>query len=181
MIVIDRDLSLRELTIHDAKDLFALVDKNRTQLSEFLSWVSKTKAVSDSETFILNSQNSNLAGGTCIRGIFYHEKIIGMISLFDIKTQSRSAFMGYWLDQDHQGKGVMTRSVLALLRFGFKSMRLHRIEIRAAPENTRSRKIPERLGFTEEGRLREAEFLGDRYVDHCVYSLLQSDKSAAAL
>ena len=52
---------------------------------------------------------------------------------------------------------------------------LNRVEIRAAPENLRSRAIPERLGFTEEGTLRQAERVGDRYLDNTVYAVLAED------
>jgi hypothetical protein len=47
-----------------------------------------------------------------------------------------------------------------------------RVEIRAAPENARSRAIPERLGFTQEGTLRQVERVGDRYLDNVVYAML---------
>jgi hypothetical protein len=43
-----------------------------------------------------------------------------------------------------------------------------RVEIRAAPANARSRAIPERLGFTQEGTLRQVERGGDRYLDNVV-------------
>jgi hypothetical protein len=49
---------------------------------------------------------------------------------------------------------------------------LNRVEIHAATENRRSRAIPERLGFRQEGVLRDYERVGDRYVDIVVYSLL---------
>jgi hypothetical protein len=50
-----------------------------------------------------------------------------------------------------------------------------RVEIRAAPENARSRAIPERLGFTQEGTLRQVERVGDRYLDNVVYAMLAED------
>jgi hypothetical protein len=50
-----------------------------------------------------------------------------------------------------------------------------RVEIRAAPENARSRAIPERLGFTQEGTLRQVECVGDRYLDNVVYAMLAED------
>ena len=50
-----------------------------------------------------------------------------------------------------------------------------RVEIRAAQENARSRAIPERLGFTQEGTLRQVERVGDRYLDNVVYAMLAED------
>jgi ribosomal-protein-serine acetyltransferase len=50
-----------------------------------------------------------------------------------------------------------------------------RVEIRAAPENARSRAIPERLGFTQEGTLRQVERVDDRYLDNVVYAMLAED------
>jgi ribosomal-protein-serine acetyltransferase len=54
-------------------------------------------------------------------------------------------------------------------------MRLHRLEVRCAVANARSRAIPERLGFRLEGTIREAEWLYDRFVDHAVYGLLEAE------
>jgi ribosomal-protein-serine acetyltransferase len=52
---------------------------------------------------------------------------------------------------------------------------LHRVEIQAAVDNRRSRAIPERLGFREEGVRREAERIGERYNDLAVYAMLASE------
>ena len=52
---------------------------------------------------------------------------------------------------------------------------MNRVTIQCATENTRSRAIPERLGFTFEGIVRETEWLYDRYVDHALYGLLRSE------
>ena len=54
-------------------------------------------------------------------------------------------------------------------------MKLNKIEIRVATENVKSRALPERFGFKEEGVIRDAEWLYDRYVDHVVYGLLRYD------
>jgi len=66
-------------------------------------------------------------------------------------------------------------AVRALVDHAFGTWRLHRVEIRAAVDNTRSRAIPERLAFTQEGVAREAEQVGGRYVDQVVYSTLASE------
>ncbi len=98
-----------------------------------------------------------------------------MIYHVNVDWANRSAALSYWLDEAHQGKGIMTASCRAFISYAFTTWKLNRIAIQCATRNTRSRAIPERLGFTLEGMLREAEWLYDHYVDHAVYGLLRSD------
>lgn len=69
----------------------------------------------------------------------------------------------------------MTRVTQALIDHAFTDLDFNRVEIRAAFENTKSRSIPERLGFKQEGQIRQAEWLYDHYVDHVIYGMLASD------
>jgi RimJ/RimL family protein N-acetyltransferase len=72
---------------------------------------------------------------------------------------------------------IMTKACEAFIEYGFNGLNLNRIEIRVAEGNMKSRAIPERLGFTEEGKIRQAEWLYDHYVDHIIYGLLAEDRS----
>ena len=74
----------------------------------------------------------------------------------------------------------MTRAVSALVDHAFSSLGLNRVEIRAAPENRRSRAIADRLGFQLEGTLRQAQRIGDQYLDNAVYSMLAEEWPATA-
>ena len=74
-----------------------------------------------------------------------------------------------------EGRGLVTRGVRALVDHAFGVWKLHRIEIQAAPENTRSQAVPLRLGFTREGVLRECERSGDRWLDGVIFALLASE------
>ena len=71
----------------------------------------------------------------------------------------------------------MTLAVRALVDHAFGAWELNRVEIAAAVENARSRAVARRLGFTEEGRRRQVERVGDRYLDHVVHSMLASEWS----
>jgi ribosomal-protein-serine acetyltransferase len=66
----------------------------------------------------------------------------------------------------------MMRAVRALVDHAFGTWRLHRVEIRVAVDNARSRAIPERLGFKEAGLLSNAERIGERLIDQVVYAVL---------
>lgn len=79
----------------------------------------------------------------------------------------------YWLGEEHQGLGLMTNCCRVLTNYAFDNLNLNRVEIRA--NNLKSAAIPERLRFCQEGILREAEWVNDRFVDNIVYSLLRKD------
>ena len=67
----------------------------------------------------------------------------------------------------------MTKSVKEVIEIGKSYYSLRRFDIRCAVENHRSRAIPERLGFKNEGIIRQAEKVYDNYLDHVVYGLLK--------
>lgn len=110
--------------------------------------------------------------------IFYNGNICGAAGFREIDNQNKSGEIGYWLDQKHMGKGIVTQAVKKLLQIGFGTLNLNKIEIRCAVENTKSRAIPERLGFTYEGELRACEWLYTKYVDHAIYSMLTEEFNA---
>lgn len=69
----------------------------------------------------------------------------------------------------------MTKALKALIDYGFKELELNKIEISVAVENKKSRALPERFGFVEEGKIRQAEWLYDHYIDHVIYGLLATE------
>jgi ribosomal-protein-serine acetyltransferase len=169
------DLLLRPLQEQDAAELFALTDRNRAHLLRWLPWVEATRTPNDSSLFVRHTieEQASLRAVHC--AITLRKEIIGVIAFNAIDHFHRSSTVGYWLAQTHTGNGYMTGAVRALIQLGFEFLNLNRIEIRIAPENQASRAVCLRLQFRHEGILREAEWLGDRFVDLEVYSLLKSD------
>lgn len=174
-LIVERGLVLKELKPYQAETVFRVVDQNRESLREFLPWLDFNMSARDSENFILNAAKSNLAGTTLILGVFFEDRFVGMVSFNNIQKVNRSAQIGYWLCASARGKGLMTKAVKRLIDFGFRDLHLHRIEVRAAPHNAKSRAIPERLNFSAEGVLREVEWLYDRFHDLAIYGLLRSE------
>lgn len=169
---IDRNISLRLLSGLDAEELFKITDESRDYLRTWLPWLDDTQCVDDSRKFIENSMTlfNNRQGLTA--GIFYKGKLVGVAGFNEFDWKNKIGYIGYWLGSRYQGKGIMTRVVYALTDYGFYNMGLNRLDIRAANANIKSRAIPERLGYTLEGHIREAEWLYDHYVDHSVYGML---------
>ncbi|MGX8178303.1 GNAT family N-acetyltransferase [Exiguobacterium artemiae] len=87
--------------------------------------------------------------------------------------------MGYYLTGNGRGKGLMTTVVAFVTDYCFTTLQLNRVVIECAVGNSRSRKIPERLGYQQEGILRDAERLYGTYHDLAVYAMLARDWSSA--
>jgi len=101
--------------------------------------------------------------------------LAGGIGLNKIDQLNRSVELGYWLVEAFVGRGIMTRATEALTSFAFEMLGLHRLVIRAATGNARSRAIPMRLGFTHEGTERSSQLLNGEFVDLETYSMLAPD------
>ena len=170
-----RGLALRPLNLRDAGTLFALVEANRERLRTWLPWPDANRSALDSRAYILRMRALAKTGQGLSFGLWWNEELVGIAGFVWIDTLNASAAIGYWLAQEAEGHGLMTRAVVALLGHGFRALKLNRIEIRAGVRNHRSRAIPVRLGFRHEGTLRQAERLADRTVDHAVYGLLAAE------
>lgn len=102
-------------------------------------------------------------------------QLVGTLGLHGLNRRDRRAEIGFDLYKDHWGKGIMTEAVRALINYGFQQMNLNRIEATTDPENTRSIKLLERVGFQKEGHLRQKYHYKGRYHDELLYSLMKKD------
>jgi RimJ/RimL family protein N-acetyltransferase len=107
-------------------------------------------------------------------------EVIGNTRLFDFFDQNRRAELGYILGQGHQGQGYMREALTATLDYAFGALALNRVEADVDPRNTASRRALERLGFQQEGYLRERWIVGGEVCDTVLYGLLQRDWQARA-
>jgi ribosomal-protein-serine acetyltransferase len=167
---------LRPLEESDADELVRLVDANREHLRPWMTWVDATSNTREERLAYIRRTRRQLAEDDGFQtAILDGDEIIGIVGFHGIDWRSRSTSIGYWLAADRQGKGTMTEAVRALTTHAFRGWGLHRVEIRVATGNERSAAIPLRLGFVEEGVLREAERHGDHFKDLRVYSMLAAD------
>ena len=176
--VLRHDLSngchLRLFEESDAEALFALVDANRGYLERWLPWVDSAGDASYTLEWIRRTRNQLADNSGLQLAIMDRDAIIGVVGLWALDA-NRCGIVGYWIAEDQQRQGIVTEALRALIAHAFGSLSLNRLELRASVDNERSRGVAERLGFTLEGTLRQAERHGDRFVDVVVYSLLSGD------
>ncbi len=170
-----KDIELRSLRLDDAGELFALVDRNRSYLRQWLPWVDLNTSCEDSAVFIQSTLDQKAAGRGPQFAIVDSGELCGICGFHPLDRRNRAGDIGYWLSEEASGRGIMTQAVRSVVGIGFKVLELNLIQIACAVGNVKSRAIPERLGFVFEGVLRQRELLNDCYVDHAVYSMLASE------
>jgi ribosomal-protein-serine acetyltransferase len=167
-------VSLRPLEESDVEELYAVIDSDRAYLAEWLPWAA-AQTLEGTREFLGTTRRQLAENNGFQAAIVSGGRIIGVVGFHRVDWGNRSATIGYWLASDAQGRGTMTRAVRALVDWAFAGWSLNRVEIQAAVENRRSRAVPQRLGFLEEGTLRQVERVGDRFVDGVIYSVLASE------
>ncbi|MFJ3391010.1 MULTISPECIES: GNAT family N-acetyltransferase [unclassified Lysinibacillus] len=168
---INKNTYLKLLDLSDVDELFALTDRSRDTLREWLPFVDDVKTVEDTERFVRGAMQQYADNNGLQAGIYYEGKLAGVIGYHQVNWQHKWTSIGYWLGNEFVGKGLVTNSMKAFIDYAFNYLTLNRIEVRVAVGNIRSRTIPKVLGFHEEGRLRDAEWLYDHHVDQVVYGL----------
>ena len=92
-----------------------------------------------------------------------------------IEGKIHRAEIGYNMVRKHWGKGLATESLREIIRHIFDTTEIYRLEAIIRPENTRSRTLASRIGFHEEGTLRDYILLDEKYRDMIMYSLLKKE------
>jgi ribosomal-protein-alanine N-acetyltransferase len=100
---------------------------------------------------------------------------IGTCGLFAWNRSWRKCSVGYELTKTAQGHGYMQEAMSCVISWGFQQMQLNRIEAQTHPNNERSIALLGRLGFVEEGRLRQAAYWAGQYHDMLQFSLLRTE------
>ena len=100
--------------------------------------------------------------------------LVGTVSLFSFHEASRRAEIGYVLARELWGGGLMHEALTALVNLAFGPLNLNRLEADIDPLNTASAKSLARLGFVQDGFLRERWIVGEEVSDTALFGLLRS-------
>ena len=169
-------LILRRLRSEDADavfDLFANDEVTRyydldrfTSITQAQDLIARFQARFDRQIGIrwglALSDSPNVLIGTCGYNIWVRPAHRGLL--------------GYDLNRNHWGQGLMGEALRAILDFGFDAMQLNRVEALTFPQNTASKRLLTKLGFKKEGLLREYEYPKGSPQDMAIYALLARER-----
>lgn len=159
----------------DAKSVYETVKRNEEHLAEFMNWMTPDYSLDTAREFIARSIEMAEKKEALTLGIFNGKKHIGSTGFVYLNPSSRKTEIGYWIDKNEEGKGIVSLTTRGLIDLAFTKFEMNRIEIRCSTENKKSALIPRRIGFLLDGTLRQSENIHGRLHDFYVFSLLKQD------
>ncbi|NQX68344.1 GNAT family N-acetyltransferase [Paenibacillus alba] len=164
------NIYLKLLEMKDAEAILDIKRRNRDFFQPF-------EPIRDETHFTLEGQENEIANGmqgaqndqSYSFGIFLKEndELIGRIALTGIaRGFFQNAFVGYYIDQTHNGKGYATAAVSLCVEIAFSELKLHRVEASVMPRNLPSIRVLEKAGFRHEGLAKTYLKINGTWEDH---------------
>lgn len=98
--------------------------------------------------------------------------ILGRVALGGILLGAfQNAYLGYWMDAEHQGNGLMTEAVRAATTFAFQVVGLHRVQAAVMPCNVASQRVLEKVGYRREGTAERYLCIAGAWEDHVLFAM----------
>ena len=102
----------------------------------------------------------------------YDDRLAGQLTVANITYGAlRGAHVGYWVDEQVAGRGVMPTALALAVDHCFAVVGLHRIEVNIRPENRASRRVVEKLGLRQEGMRANFLHIDGAWRDHLSYAV----------
>jgi ribosomal-protein-alanine N-acetyltransferase len=172
-------ISLRLLTVQDAQAYLELIQLTRipyqpvepVREDDFYTFEAQTQRIKDRVRAADEGTGYQF-------GIFTikDDLLIGQVSLNNVVLGvANYADMGYFIHPDYQGGGRMTAAVKLAVAYGFRALRLNRVQAAVLPSNKGSRRVLEKNGFRPEGIARKYLKINGIYQDHQIYAVLAED------
>ncbi|MFI5128624.1 MAG: GNAT family N-acetyltransferase [Chitinophagales bacterium] len=162
-------LRFRPLIPEDVNEIFGLRSDER--VNRFIGRT-QCKSFEEAGAFI-NKINRNIHNNESIYWAIAFKndnKLIGTICLWNIQPENYRAEIGYELNPEYWGKGIMTEAIPTIIEYGFETMKLHSIQADLDPANSPSVVLLERNGFVKEGHFKESTYFNGKFSDRVVYS-----------
>lgn len=169
-----RRLRLRALSMRDERDMFRYASD--PEVSRHVLWEAhETPRQTRSTLRAALKQYRTGAPASFAIERRSDRRMIGTIGFMWVSCEHRSAEVGYSLARDCWNQGYATEALAAVLRFGFDTLGLNRIEAQHELTNPASGRVMEKCGMTCEGILRQRVFNKGRFSDVKLYAILRDD------
>ena len=177
LVLTDGRITLRPYRKSDADQTYKAIRESMAEMSPWLPFAHESYSIRESRDWI-KQRPQEWKRGTSYEFAILDAKdgtIVGGCGLNGVDRINRRANLGYWVRTSRMGQGVAPAATILLAKWGFEALKLLRIEIGVAVENTRSLRVVEKVGAKREGVLRNRIMIRDKTHDAVMHSLIPGE------
>lgn len=167
---------LREIKEKDFNEIFLIYSKK--EICRYFG-INVLNNISEAKRMTTFLQKNHKEKNIISFGITQKENdnIIGVCHFQNINSAYKKAEISYEINRTYWNKGVMTQVLPILINYGFKEMKLNRIQAIVCEKNTASIKLLENNKFQKEGLLRENiyNFIDNKFEDTLIYGKINQN------
>lgn len=166
-------LTLRRVTVNDVNEIFDL-RSNKEVMKYIPRPIAKTLDDALDHINTINAmidKNEGINWGISFRG---SPKLVGIIGHYRIQPHNHRAEVGYILNPEFHGQGIIPEAMKKVIAYGFNEMKLHSIEAVINPKNNASERVLQKSGFKKEAHFIENHLYEGEFLDTVIYSLLNN-------
>ena len=175
-----KDIRTKRLRLRDLQkeDEHAIHEySSDPEVTRYMNWGPNTEQ--DTRNFVqrsIASQSEQPRRNFTLAVILKSENnLIGSCGIYLSNPDQQEGFIGYVLNKNLWGKGYATETASALVKFGFKNLKLHRIFATCDPQNLVSARVLEKVGMQKEGCLRQNYWVRGKWRDSLLFAVLEND------
>ena len=197
-LAVDWNIQVQTLHPDNAEELFELVERNRSRLRPWIDSSALPETITAARRITIECFFNSMADPWDAKveyadyfqeldgyspplnppmelGIWMDEVLTGVVMLGRQQNSLTTAEFGYWIDQEKEGLGIVTRCVSGLMDYAVDNLGIERFVIGCAAENQRSSAIPKRLGYRLLTRVPDGEVVGNFIYDRLIYEMWSTD------
>lgn len=166
-------LLIRILEMKDKNDFFKY--RSMPEIYQYQAW--RPKDIDEVEAFINknisvcpNTRNTWLQLAVCLR----EGQLIGDIGIHFTEDDYQLE-IGYTVSPEYQGNGYAVEAVKAVINYAFTKLKEHRITASVDPDNLKSIKLLDKIGFRKEAHFIKSFRIDNQWYDDCVYAILAEE------
>jgi ribosomal-protein-serine acetyltransferase len=177
----DQHISVRPYQESDAQAVYEAIDESRAHIRPWMEFADKHQTVEETRDWINSARAEWILRSNMTAGIWDRASgnLLGTLNLNPRNWEIGYFEIGYWLRVSAEGHGYLTDAARLLVEYAFTELNAQRLEIRCNANNIRSAAVARRLGFVQEGCLRNDSTTPDGSVrSTLIFGLLLADRAS---
>jgi len=168
-------IKIKILEMRQSQEMYDFVMENREFFINWIPFVSKIHSIDDIKALIKKSLEKYIQGLGLFYSLWDNDKMVGFVLVREIDKEAKWAEIGYMIDEQYTGKGIIKAYSIKMINYLFDSLKMDKITICCDEQNESSKALAIKLGFTLEGNLRNHIVINDSIRNMYCYGLLKEE------